>query len=167
MPNPLQLDVRVADDDWDAVIGKDAAAFALNVLRAAVKHEGRAGDVAVLFTDDAEMRTLNRTWKSKDKPTNVLSFPAPEGFGSLGDVALGLQTIAAEAQDQGKTAADHTAHLLVHGFLHLLGYDHQSDPEASAMEERERAILASLGIADPYGDSGSGVQPHQGAARER
>lgn len=167
MPNPLVLDVRVAADGWDDLFGEKPEAFALKVLKAAAKREGRAGDVAVLFTDDAEMRTLNRTWKGKDKPTNVLSFPAPEGFGSLGDVALGFETIAAEAVGQGKTRADHAAHLLVHGFLHLLGYDHQNDADAERMEDRERAILSDLGIADPYDEDRAGGQPLQGAARER
>lgn len=162
MIQPLHVDVRTADRLWSDILGDDVDAFVLRVLKAASTQEGHAGDVAVLLTDDAEMRTLNRTWKGKDKPTNVLSFPAPEGFGSLGDVALGRETVCAEAQAQGKAPADHAAHLLVHGFLHLLGCDHQSDEEAEAMESKERAILKALGVADPYG-----AQDQEGAARER
>jgi probable rRNA maturation factor len=162
MPNPLVVDVRVAARGWEAVLGEDVDAFVLKVLRAAAQKAGKAGEVAVLLTDSAEMRTLNRTWKSKDGPTNVLSFPAPEGFGSLGDVALGLEVIEAEALAQSKTAPDHAAHLLAHGYLHLLGYDHQTEAEAEVMESEERAILAALGIADPYPG-----ETTEGAARER
>jgi probable rRNA maturation factor len=150
MPNPLILDVRVAVGDWDACLPPNAEAFAGGVLKATVQETGKAGAVALLLTDDDEMRVLNRTWKSKDAPTNVLSFPAPEGFGSLGDVAMGFETVAREAQAQGKSFADHAAHLLVHGYLHLLGHDHHTDSEAEAMEAHERTILAALGIADPY-----------------
>jgi probable rRNA maturation factor len=167
---PLTIDVRVADRGWQALLGPDAEAFVARVLKAAGRQCGRAGEVAVLLTDDAEMRTLNRTWKSKDKPTNVLSFPAPEGFGSLGDIALGLETIRAEAETQSKTLEDHTAHLLVHGYLHLLGMDHIHDDDAQAMEARERAILADLGVADPYADDQGGDpggKDTEGAARKR
>jgi probable rRNA maturation factor len=166
MPNPLVVEVRLSERRWEPLLQAEPAAFVQKILAAAARHTGRAGEVAVLLTHDAEMRTLNRTWKSKDKPTNVLSFPAPEGFGSLGDIALGLETIAAEAEAQAKSAANHAAHLLVHGYLHLLGMDHQNDNEAAAMEDQERAILAGLGIADPYlGEVPS--DDHQGAARER
>ena len=162
MAHPLVIDVRIAAPEWDEAIGPDPDAFVHGVLTAAAKEAGKAGEVAILFTDDAEMRTLNRTWKSKDAPTNVLSFPAPEGFGSLGDVALGYETIAREAEAQSKSLRHHAAHLLVHGYLHLLGYDHQTESEAEAMEARERVILAALGVADPYGD-----QNEEGAARAR
>jgi probable rRNA maturation factor len=165
MPSFLNVDVRLADRGWEPLLGEDPQAFVHAVLADAVRHTGRAGDVAVLLTNDAEMRTLNRTWKSKDKPTNVLSFPAPEGFGSLGDIALGLETINTEAAAQSKSAKHHAIHLLVHGYLHLLGMDHQIDHEAHAMEALERTILAGLGVADPY--AGDAADDHQGAARER
>ena len=113
--------------------------------------------VAVALIDDRAMRKLNRTYRGKDKPTNVLSFPAgevPDGKGKarpLGDVAVALGTVKREAKAQGKTVGDHLTHLMVHAVLHLLGYDHESDPDADEMEALERKALATLGIADPYG----------------
>lgn len=152
MPEDDDIDVRVAAPAWDQAI-PDLAAFVRRAVAAAAASEGAEPAVAVLLTDDAEMRTINAQWRGQDKATNVLSFPAPEGFGpdnSLGDVALAHETVAREAAAQGKTFAAHTAHLLVHGVLHLLGHDHEDDGEASAMEARERAILAALGVGDPY-----------------
>ena len=116
-----------------------------------------AGDVelAVMLTDDAAIRALNNQWRGLDKPTNVLSFPAPAALQGdspvhLGDIAIAYETTAREAESEGKPLAHHLAHLAVHGFLHLLGYDHESEPEAEAMEQQERAILARLRIPDPY-----------------
>jgi probable rRNA maturation factor len=120
-------------------------------LHAAAKAEAIHGAVALLLTDDAAMARLNHDWLGKHGPTNVLSFPAAANAqGHLGDIALGAQTVAAEARADGKSIEAHAAHLVVHGFLHLLGYDHMSDPDADAMEAREREILAGLGLADPY-----------------
>jgi probable rRNA maturation factor len=96
-------------------------------------------------------QALNARFRGKDAATNVLSFPAPGADAGLGDVALALGVCEREAAEQGKTLADHLTHLTAHGVLHLLGYDHESDAEAEAMEARERAILAGLGVADPYG----------------
>jgi probable rRNA maturation factor len=113
-------------------------------------------NVSLLFTNDAAVQVLNRDWRGKDKPTNVLSFPAGDSpveteVEFLGDIALALETVAAEAADEGKTFEHHTTHLLVHGFLHLCGYDHETgDDDAEEMETLERAILARLAIADPY-----------------
>jgi probable rRNA maturation factor len=116
-----------------------------------------AGDVelAVMLTDDAAIRALNNRWRGLDKPTNVLSFPAPaalqgDGPVHLGDIAIAYETAAREAESEGKPLAHHLSHLAVHGFLHLLGYDHESEPEAEAMEQQERTILARLRIPDPY-----------------
>jgi probable rRNA maturation factor len=142
------IDLRVAAPAWEESI-PGVAAFVRRTLAAAVSEERAEPALAVLLTDDAEMRALNAQWRGQDKPTNVLSFPAPDGFG-LGDIALGHETVAREAAAQGKSLAAHTAHLLVHGFLHLLGYDHEGDGDAAEMEARERAILSVLGIADPY-----------------
>lgn len=128
------------------------------------------GEVCLVFTSDAEVAGLNSQWRGKDGPTNVLSFPAGddeefkedcEEVGDvmdadggadrvLGDVILAFETIAREAEEQGKTFRNHTAHLLVHGVLHLLGYDHQTDEEAEQMETIESRVLASAGIADPW-----------------
>jgi probable rRNA maturation factor len=111
-------------------------------------------EATILLTDDAEMRTLNRTWRGKDEPTTVLSFPAgdtPGEDGALGDVAIAYETAKAEADQAGIPLSDHVSHLVVHGVLHLLGFDHLDDAEADKMEDLEREALASLGIADPYG----------------
>jgi probable rRNA maturation factor len=112
-------------------------------------------ELAVMLTDDASIRELNRHWRGIDKPTNVLSFPAaePPGTGApihLGDIAIAYETTAREAKAEDKPVAHHLAHLAVHGFLHLLGYDHESEPQAETMEQLERAILARLGVPDPY-----------------
>jgi probable rRNA maturation factor len=107
-----------------------------------------AGGLCLVLADDALQRRLNREFRGRDKPTNVLSFEAAPG--ALGDVVLALETIAAEAEAQGKTLADHVAHLVVHGVLHLRGYDHETQGQARRMERLEIEILAGLGIADPY-----------------
>jgi probable rRNA maturation factor len=119
-----------------------------------------AVEISVLLTDDAGIRELNKAWRGQDKATNVLSFPAPELHGApgarpLGDLALALETLRREAENEGKSLADHFTHLVVHGTLHLLGYDHELDAEAEIMEALEVKALATLGIADPYRDIGS------------
>ena len=109
------------------------------------------GDIVVLLTDDDAVRELNGRFRDKDRPTNVLSFPAPENaFPHLGDIVLAYGVCATEAEAQGKTLADHLSHLVVHGVLHLLGRDHEDDAEAEEMEAEEREILAQIGVADPY-----------------
>ena len=115
-------------------------------------------EVSVLLADDARVRELNRDWRSKDKPTNVLSFPAwepgsplpAEGPLPLGDIVVALETVLREAAAEGKTPEAHLAHLVVHGTLHLLGHDHEAEDEAERMETLEVRALATLGIADPY-----------------
>lgn len=152
MPEDDDIDLRIAAPAWESSI-PDVAAFVRQTLIAAAEAERVAPKLAVLLTDDAEMRALNRQWRGQDKATNVLSFPAPAPFGAdagLGDLALGCETVAREAAGQGKTFAAHAAHLLVHGFLHLLGHDHEHEAEAAEMETRERAILQTLGVDDPY-----------------
>ncbi len=118
-----------------------------------------AAELSIVFTDDAAMRKLNAKWRGKDSPTNVLSFPqaAPPGSGAfsgsgrlLGDVILSAETIAREAALAEKPLEDHMAHLIIHGYLHLLGFDHQVDADAEKMEQLERVALKKLGIADPY-----------------
>lgn len=113
-------------------------------------------EVVIRIVDTEEGRQLNATWRGRDRPTNVLSFPAelpPElELPLLGDLVLCAPVIAAEAREQGKSLQDHYAHLTVHGILHLLGLDHEDDAEAARMEAMERSILAGLGVADPYLD---------------
>jgi probable rRNA maturation factor len=111
--------------------------------------------VTIVLTDDEEMRALNRIWRGKDAPTNVLSFPASDAVseaGLIGDVVLAYETTHKEARDERLVLADHVSHLVVHGVLHLLGFDHEQDEEAEQMEDLERTALASLGIADPYAE---------------
>lgn len=111
-------------------------------------------ELSIVLLDDAEQRVLNRDWRQIDKPTNVLSFPQIEPFGPvvgiLGDITLARETLEREAAELGKSFTDHFTHLVVHGFLHILGYDHIDDDEALVMEGLETQILATLGIDDPY-----------------
>ncbi len=156
------IDVTVTCPDWDGALPDAVPACsraAAAALEAAVRQTPDGAEISLLLTDDAMMRTLNRDYRGQDKATNVLSFAladdAPHGQGEavdamLGDVVLAFETISREAAEQGKSLADHTAHMIVHGVLHLLGFDHQTDDEAADMETLEKSILAELGIADPY-----------------
>jgi probable rRNA maturation factor len=116
----------------------------------------RNAELSVLLCDDKTITCLNGRWRGQEKPTNVLSFPAPLQGATpdenipLGDIAIAYETLAREAEETGKTVLDHLSHLVVHGFLHLLGYDHHMDDEAERMERMERDILARVGVADPY-----------------
>jgi len=146
--------------NWDSVA--ERAAIALAPVAKELANQRLSASIA--FTSDAEVHTLNREWRGKDKPTNVLSFPmleredllalAAEGPPELlGDIALALETCQREAADKGISLEDHVTHLLIHGFLHLAGYDHESSNEdAREMEQLEIKALALLAIADPYGD---------------
>jgi probable rRNA maturation factor len=148
------IDILVESPLWRAA--PDTAAVLRRAIGEACTMAGRpmdATELAIVLCDDAAMRTLNGRWRGRAEPTNVLSFPAAArtpNAAALGDIAIAYETTAREAEADGKRFADHLAHLAVHGFLHLLGYDHQSDDEADAMERLERLILARLGIADPY-----------------
>ena len=159
----VAVSVIVEHDAWRDVIAdpvpllrRAAAAAVAEARRAGRSRSTRTPVVAVALIDDRAMRKLNKTYRGKDKPTNVLSFPAGEAAESrratrpLGDVAIALGTVKREAKAQGKTVNDHLMHLMVHAVLHLLGYDHESDPDAEEMEALERKALATLGIADPY-----------------
>ena len=142
------IEIEVEDAAWTGALPEAEAV----VLRAATAALGTVeGDLVVLLTDDAAVQDLNARFRDKDRPTNVLSFPAAtSAFPHLGDVVLGYAYCAAEAEAQGKTLSDHLSHLVVHGVLHLLGRDHEDDAEAEEMEAEEREILAALGVADPY-----------------
>jgi probable rRNA maturation factor len=145
-----------AEPEAEAVIQRAIAAAA----QMTDAGDGEA-ELAVMLTDDTGIRTLNLNWRSIDKPTNVLSFPAlpPTGAGGpddaprmLGDIAIAYETTRREADDEQKPFDHHLSHLAVHGFLHLMGYDHEKDDDAETMETLEQEILAQLGIPDPYAD---------------
>jgi probable rRNA maturation factor len=151
----VAVDVVTASDRWLACA--DAAATVCRAIEAAASATGESGQVAVMLTDDAAMRQMNAQWRGIDKPTNVLSFPAGESPAGtepthLGDIAISYETVAAESAAENKAFADHLAHLAVHGYLHLVGFDHETDAEAVRMEHLETQILSGLGIADPYAD---------------
>lgn len=157
----LVIDVTVPCPLWVGACA-DAAAVAETAARLALRHSGApsSAQVDVTLADDETQRTLNRTWRGKDTSTNVLAFPAadpavpvPEGAPLLlGDVILAYETVAREAVEQDKPLPDHLRHLVVHGVLHLLGCDHIEVNDATDMETREIAILAQLGVSNPYRD---------------
>ena len=142
------IEVEIEDDAWSAALPEVEAV----ATRAATAALGSVeGDVVILLTDDEAVREINARFRDRDRPTNVLSFPAAESaFPHLGDLTLAFGVCATEAEAQAKTLSDHLSHLIVHGVLHLLGRDHEDDAEADEMEDEERSILASLGVADPY-----------------
>ncbi|MCG2840104.1 rRNA maturation RNase YbeY [Sandaracinobacter sp. RS1-74] len=168
----LDVDCDIVAGDWDERF--DWEGLALDAVSAALagggqghllEGEGALVEVSVRLSDDEEVQRLNRDYRGKDKPTNILSFPMLEAADVevvlaqpdmdllLGDMALAFETSASEASDKGIPLADHVTHLLVHGTLHLLGHDHQDDPSAEAMEALETRILAGLGIANPYAEA--------------
>lgn len=156
MPAPLNIEISRNSDGWpDALDARAEAAVRAALAQSKAKITG-AAELSIVLTDDAEQQVLNRDWRGIDKSTNVLSFPQIEPFGAvaglLGDIILARETLVREADEQGVSFEDHFTHLVVHGFLHLLGYDHMDDDEALAMEGLETQILASLGVADPYAE---------------
>lgn len=155
----MKPSIEIAESSplWRALPGvEELARRAIEASLAASGARILAGaEIGVQLVDDAQIRALNAQWRRQDKPTNVLSFPAstPEKIAAapmLGDIVIAFETTQREAAEEGKTLADHTAHLLVHGFLHLLGFDHQNPAEAERMEKLETKIMTGLGISDPY-----------------
>ncbi|WP_298467594.1 rRNA maturation RNase YbeY [uncultured Erythrobacter sp.] len=157
----IELDIEGwPSGQWEALVER----VSTSATHAAAELANPRLQTSILFTTDAEVHTLNREWRQRDKPTNVLSFPmltrddllelAPEGPPVMfGDIALAYETCAREAEEKGISLEHHAAHLIIHGLLHLAGYDHvHSDAEAEAMEALETRALAKMGIADPYGD---------------
>ena len=150
----LAVDIVVESPLWKAQRGADA--MLRRALAAAAALVPSDGELAVVLTDDAAIRALNRDWRSKDAATNVLSFPAKEARPDrraprlLGDIVIAYETVAREAAAEGKPFIHHLAHLAVHGFLHLVGYDHEDNEDADAMEGLEIAILARLDVPNPY-----------------
>lgn len=146
------IETIIEDEGWTAVLPA-APALAEECCQAAMALEpALAREIALLLCDDAAMTDLNTRFRGKDSATNVLSFPSGEGQGFLGDIALARETCIAEAAEKGISLRDHAAHLIIHGMLHLIGYDHEAEDEAVIMERRESDILRDMGIADPYGD---------------
>ena len=145
------IDIEIEDPAW-TIAEPDAEALSRRAAEAVLAYEHLSDrNLTILLAGDAAVQELNARFRRQDKPTNVLSFPAmPNPEQHLGDVALAYQTCAREAAEQGKPLAAHLQHLVAHGVLHLLGYDHMTDEEASEMEGLERVVLAGLGIADPY-----------------
>jgi probable rRNA maturation factor len=159
------IDVSWRCGRWDHIL-PDAQRLACATARLAIaRGMSEAGivppepaELGIVLVDDFEQRRLNRDWRGIDRPTNVLAFPAwdpgtPVPSGApllLGDIVLAFETVAREAERQAKPLADHFRHLIVHGVLHLLGYDHAAEDEAAVMETLESSILADLGVADPY-----------------
>jgi probable rRNA maturation factor len=151
----LSVDIDVESALWEGLPEADAAVRRSIAAVAAELDLSEEGEIGVTLTDDRAIEELNRRWRGQAKPTNVLSFPTPRSPApgaprALGDIVLAFETIESEARVQGKPVSAHVAHLVVHGLLHLLGYDHETDIEARSMEGLEIRILASLGIADPY-----------------
>jgi len=151
MADELIADIRIADPAWESW-QNDLDAFVSNVLTTASGETGQGGQIDLLLTGDDEIHELNRQWRDKDKPTDILSFPSDEFAepGFLGDIAISMGVMTRDAEKMKKDPKDHFSHLLVHGYLHLLGYDHQVDDEADEMEGLEVRILAELGISNPY-----------------
>lgn len=156
----LEVEISHAGGAWDV----NAEEVVLRVAQAVFESEAVKGsaDLSVLLADNAFVQSLNRKFRGKDKPTNVLSFPQAEGAPGLafepnrplGDIAFAFETLVEEAKAQDKTFDDHLAHLVAHGVLHLLGYDHETDEQADEMEALERAILMRFNIEDPYASEG-------------
>lgn len=156
----VHYDISIIAEGWDreellAKVVDNAISATFNRLG----FDKLESELSLVFTNDHDIRKLNAQWRNIDKPTNVLSFPAfdiaPGNTPGplLGDIVLAHETVTREADNENKSINDHLTHLLVHGLLHLVGYDHQTDDEAEQMEQLEREILSNLGIADPYANA--------------
>lgn len=146
----LAIEVMVNSRRWSAR-AKAGAAARRAVACAAAMLSTKGAEVGIVLTDDSAVRALNRKWRGIDAATNVLSFPSnAAAAGYLGDIVLAYETIAREARAEHKPFAHHVAHLAVHGFLHLIGYDHEREKDAVTMERAERKVLRELAIPDPY-----------------
>ncbi len=154
----MTLDVIVESPLWDK--NPDAETIVRDAITSAAKITAQnAAEVAILLTDDSAIRDINRQWRDQDKPTNVLSFPSGatgDGGVHLGDIVIAYETLSREAEVENKPFAHHLAHLAIHGYLHLLGYDHMTNADATRMETLETTLLGQLGIPDPYANSEPG-----------
>jgi probable rRNA maturation factor len=159
----LEIDIRVEAEAWRELGDLD------NLARRAIEIAWEASgepprddaEVSIVLCDDAFIADLNARWRGIAKPTNVLSFPVDDAHDqpALGDIVIAHETVAREASEEGKTTRDHLAHMIVHGFLHLLGFDHEDDADADAMEAVEILALARLGVASPYGSAPPPLSP--------
>ena len=158
----MEIDFLTEDDAWLALPEREAVAHrAVTAVFEVLGTPEPSAELSIVFTGDATVAELNRTWRGKPEPTNVLSFPAPRAMGkgagewprTLGDIVLAAGVVAAESQAQGKPLENHTAHLIIHGVLHLLGHDHADDETAETMEQLEIRAMAQLGLPDPYKDA--------------
>ncbi|KAB2700862.1 rRNA maturation RNase YbeY [Ochrobactrum sp. GPK 3] len=155
--NAIHIDITIEAGNWpDETTLEGLVRKSVEAAWANLGLKNADSELSVVFTDDASIQELNAEWRGKDKPTNVLSFPAfPVKAGAqpgpmLGDIVIARETVEREAVEEGKPLDHHLSHLVVHGFLHLLGYDHETDEEAEEMERREREILHAIAIPDPY-----------------
>jgi probable rRNA maturation factor len=174
-PGAPTLDIRMQSRRWREVADLKArigAAIEAALILAPIKPSPGA-ELSLLLTDDKHIRIVNRDWRGFDKATNVLSFPAapPERIASspvIGDIVLAFETIVREAEVEKKSFGDHLSHLVIHGLLHLVGEDHETEEQAQRMEALETAALARLGIADPYaGSEPEPMQPRQTAKNQK
>lgn len=153
---PLEIAIIRNDEAWPENLDARAEQAVLEALKQSKAKVKGAAELSILLTNDEEQHALNQQWRGKDSSTNVLSFPQIEPFGPvvgiLGDITLARETLIREAAEQGVSFEAHFTHLIVHGFLHILGYDHLTDDEAKVMESLETSILATLGIDDPYAE---------------
>jgi len=152
-----RVEFVAASPRWRAAL--PARSLARETIAVAARESGVAlapgAELCIHLADDEHVRALNARWRGLDKPTNVLSFPAVAASEItkarlIGDIVLAFETVAREAADDGKPLADHYRHLVAHGFLHLIGFDHDNEADAERMEAMETRILAQLGVADPY-----------------
>ncbi len=145
------IDIQIASPLWDAQPAAEQTVREA-ITAAAAELSTAGGEVSILLTDDEAIRLLNRDWRRIDKPTNVLSFPAVKAGGAplLGDIVIAYETLKRECEDEDRIFLHHLAHLTVHGFLHLIGYDHQNDTQADEMEGLEGRIMKRMNMPDPY-----------------
>ena len=150
--SPPHIDIQVQSPLWNAQpLAEQTIRDAISAAAGALSTEG--GEVSILLTDDSEIARLNRDWRGIDKPTNVLSFPASrvgQGDKLLGDIVIAYETLERESTDESRDFLHHLAHLAVHGFLHLIGFDHETDAQAEEMEGLESRIMMRLNMPDPY-----------------
>ncbi|MEM7768170.1 MAG: rRNA maturation RNase YbeY [Pseudomonadota bacterium] len=148
----VTVDVAVATEDWARDVANITPLVESAVAAGQAESGGAGGDISLLLTDDTAMQALNLQWRQKDKPTDVLAFPAgANAAGFLGDIAVGHGICSTDAGDMGRPLAEHLAHMVIHAYLHLVGYDHETDQEAAAMQALEDRAMVRLGYRAPYG----------------